>query len=142
LVRGTPNAKQVGDKGSDGVIGFVTGKKTRARATVSVRGGKQLTPSMVRDLEGVVAKTKGAEMGILVTLHPSTKGMRDAAATGGTYRDWVGASAGMSSSSSIPNGHLDAPSVLDGAEHRRLVVPPDPPCRPSMTPLWPGMTSH
>jgi DNA modification methylase len=90
LVRGTPNAKQVGDKGSDGVIGFVTGKKSRARAVVSVKGGRQLTPSMVRDLEGVVAKTKGAEMGVLITLHPSTKGMRDAAATGGTYRDWVG----------------------------------------------------
>ncbi|MDQ1678051.1 MAG: hypothetical protein QOC93_3195 [Actinomycetota bacterium] len=90
LVRGTPNTKQVGDKGSDGVIRFVTGKKGRANAIVSVKGGKQLTPSMVRDLEGVVAKTKNAEMGVLITLHPTTKGMRDAAATGGTYRDWVG----------------------------------------------------
>ena len=90
LVRGTPNAKQVADKGSDGVIKFATGRKTRAKCAVSVKGGKQLNPAMVRDLEGVVAKTKDAEMGVLITLHPHTKGMRDAAATGGTYVDWVG----------------------------------------------------
>jgi DNA methylase/NACHT-associated inactive restriction endonuclease len=90
LVRGTPNAKQVGDRGSDGVIRFSTGEKTRAKAIVSVKGGKQLTPSMVRDLEGVVAKTKEVEMGVLITLHNATKGMRDAAATGGTYRDHFG----------------------------------------------------
>ncbi len=90
LVRGTPNAKQVGDRGSDGIIRFSTGAKTSARAIVSVKGGKQLAPTMVRDLEGVVAKTDEAEMGVLVTLHPATKGMRDAAATGGTYRDAFG----------------------------------------------------
>lgn len=90
LVRGTPNAKQVGDRGSDGIVRFSTGAKTSARAVVSVKGGKQLTPSMVRDLEGVVAKTDGAEIGILITLHHATKGMRDAAATGGTYRDHFG----------------------------------------------------
>ncbi|MHA6781896.1 DNA methyltransferase [Pseudonocardia saturnea] len=90
LVRGTPNAKQVGDRGSDGIIRFVTGRKSNSRAIVSVKGGRQLAPTMVRDLEGVVAKTSSAEIGILITLHPTTKGMRDAAATGGTYRDWVG----------------------------------------------------
>ncbi|MFC8854807.1 DNA methyltransferase [Streptomyces sp. NPDC057144] len=90
LVRGTPNQKQVADKGSDGVVVFATGKKTRAKAIVSVKGGKGLTPSMVRDLEGVVAKTKKAEIGILITLHRSTKGMREAANTSGSYTDWVG----------------------------------------------------
>ncbi|WP_158838768.1 DNA methyltransferase [Streptomyces sp. NRRL S-1022] len=90
LVRGTPNQKQVADKGSDGVVVFATGKKSRAKAVVSVKGGKGLNPSMVRDLEGVVAKTKNAEVGILLTLHKSTKGMRDAAATAGSYTDWVG----------------------------------------------------
>jgi len=87
LVRGTPNTRQVGDRGSDGVIRFATGQKTRAKAIVSVKGGKQLTPSMVRDLEGVVSKSKDVEMGVFISLHPATKGMRDAAATGGTYRD-------------------------------------------------------
>lgn len=87
LVRGTPNEKQVGDKGKDGVIRFATGRKSRASAIVSVKGGKQLAPTMVRDLEGVVAKTKDAELGVLITLHTPTKGMRDAAATSGTYAD-------------------------------------------------------
>lgn len=90
LVRGTPNAKQVGDRGKDGIIKFVTGKKTTAKAIVSVKGGKQLTPGMVRELEGTVSKTKGAEMGVLVTLHRATKGMQQEAATGGVYSDWVG----------------------------------------------------
>lgn len=90
LVRGTPNAKQVGDKGSDGIIRFATTGITRGKAVVSVKGGKQLTPAMVRELEGVVSKTKDAEIGILLTLHPATKGMRDTAATGGTYHDGLG----------------------------------------------------
>lgn len=90
LVRGTPNERQVGDKGKDGVIRFATGRKSRASAIVSVKGGKQLAPTMVRDLEGVVAKTKDAEVGVLVTLHSATKGMRDAAATSGYYIDPFG----------------------------------------------------
>ncbi|MGS2645774.1 DNA methyltransferase [Streptosporangium sp. G12] len=89
LVKGTPNQKQVADKGSDGVVVFATGKKSRAKAIVSIKGGKNLSPSMVRDLEGVVSKTKDAEIGILITLHQSTKGMRDAANTSGSYSDWV-----------------------------------------------------
>jgi hypothetical protein len=90
LVRGTPNAKQVGDRGSDGVIRFSTGPKSTAKSIVSVKGGKQLAPTMVRDLEGVVAKTSDAEMGVLITLHHATKGMRDAAATGGSFHDAFG----------------------------------------------------
>lgn len=90
LVRGTPNEKQVGDRGIDGVIRFATGRKTRAKAIVSVKGGKQLAPSMVRDLEGVVGKTRDAEVGLLITLHTPTKGMRDAAATSGVYVDPFG----------------------------------------------------
>ena len=90
LVRGTPNSRQVGDRGSDGIIRFATGSRSRAKAIVSVKGGRQLMPAMVRDLEGVVAHTRDAEMGVLITLHTSTRGMRDAAATGGYYQDWVG----------------------------------------------------
>lgn len=114
LVRGTPNSKQVGDRGTDGIIRFATGKKTRARAIVSVKGGKQLAPTMVRDLEGVVGKTKDAEMGVLVTLHTATKGMRDAAATGGTYRDWVG--------NAYPK--IQIISVEDLLAGKRLAMPP------------------
>jgi len=90
LVRGTPNEKQVADKGRDGYVTFATGKKSRAKAIVSVKGGKNLNPSMVNALEGVVSKAADAELGILITLHQSTRGMRQAAATSGYWQDWVG----------------------------------------------------
>jgi DNA modification methylase len=90
LVRGTPNEKQVGDKGKDGVVRFATGKKSRASALVSVKGGKQLNPAMVRDLEGTVASAKDGEVGILITLQAHTKGMRDEAASAGNYVDPFG----------------------------------------------------
>lgn len=90
LVRGTPNEKQVGDRGVDGIVRFMTGRKSSKTVVVSVKGGRQLNPAMVRDLEGVVAKTADAEIGLLVTLHTPTKGMRDAAATSGSWNDHFG----------------------------------------------------
>ena len=56
LVNGQPNEKQVGDQGADGVVRFpldAAGRKS-GRAIVSVKGGRSLTPSMVRDLMGTV----------------------------------------------------------------------------------------
>lgn len=87
LVAAQPNQKQVGDKGIDGVGRFLLdakGKGEVGRVLVSVKGGKTVTPSMVRDLDGTVNAQK-AEMGILVTLTPSTKGVRDAIDHGGIY---------------------------------------------------------
>jgi hypothetical protein len=55
LVDGTPNEKQVGDKGIDGVVRFpLDGRGGVGRALVSVKGGKTLNPGMVRDLIGTV----------------------------------------------------------------------------------------
>lgn len=91
LVRGTPNAKQVGDRGMDGIVRFYRGRKERpGKVVVSVKGGKQLHPSMVRDLEGTVAHDKDLSGGILITLWGPTKGMRQAAETAGTYNDPAG----------------------------------------------------
>jgi len=91
LVRGTPNDKQVGDHGKDGILRFYRGKKERpGQIVVSVKGGKQLNPSTVRDLEGVVAHDAGTSGGILITLWDPTKGMRRAAETAGTYDDPAG----------------------------------------------------
>jgi len=85
MVGAQPNAKQVGDKGIDGVAKFPLGKKNEVgRIIVSVKGGKQLNPAMVRDLAGTV-QTQKAEMGILITLSESTKGMIDAVNHAGTY---------------------------------------------------------
>lgn len=86
LVNGTPNEKQVGDRGMDGVIRFFTDTRGGiGRALVSVKGGKSVGPAEVRDLLGTV-ETQRAEMGVLVTMEQPTRGMKDAADHAGAYR--------------------------------------------------------
>lgn len=81
---GQPNEKQVGDKGIDGVIRFMTdGKGSRDRILVSVKGGST-NPGHVRDLVGTV-QSQHAAMGIFVCMKTPTKGMIDAANHSGTY---------------------------------------------------------
>ncbi len=85
LVDGTPNERQVGDKGIDGVVRFpLDNKNGVGRALVSVKGGGVLTPAMVRDLIGTV-ETQRAEMGILISLENPTRGVEDAIRHSGTY---------------------------------------------------------
>jgi NACHT-associated inactive Restriction Endonuclease 1 len=84
LVNGQPKEKPGGDKGVDGVIRFPVGAKAIGRAIVSVKGGGQLSPDMVRDLVGTV-QTRKAEMGVLVVLGTPTKGMLEAAEHAGVY---------------------------------------------------------
>jgi DNA modification methylase len=89
LADGTPNekGKQSGDKGIDGVIRFLNDAKGKAeggRVLVSVKGGKSLNPSMVRDLVGTVDSQK-AEMGLLITMQSPTPGMVEAANHSGSY---------------------------------------------------------
>lgn len=87
MVNGTPNEKQVGDRGVDGIIRFLNDSKGRAtagRVLVSVKGGRSVNPSMVRDLVGTV-ESQQAEMGLLITLSPPTPGMVEAASHSGSY---------------------------------------------------------
>lgn len=85
MVNAQPNAKQVGDRGIDGVARFPLGQKNQfGRIIVSVKGGTQLNPAMVRDLLGTV-QTQGAEMGILITMGDPTRGMIDAVNHAGSY---------------------------------------------------------
>lgn len=81
-----PNEKQVGDRGIDGVARFTLDGtvKNLGRVLVSVKGGKQLNPAMVRDLLGTV-NTQKAEMGVLITQHAPTPGMIDAVNHAGTF---------------------------------------------------------
>jgi len=84
LVDGTPNERQVGDKGIDGVIRFpVDNEGGIGRALVSVKGGG-LNPAMVRDLIGTV-ETQRADMGVLISLEKPTRGIDDAIRHSGTY---------------------------------------------------------
>lgn len=86
LVNGTPNQKQVGDRGIDGVVRFYTDAQGQTgRVLVSVKGARSLGPQYVRDLLGTV-QTERAEMGSLLTLSEPTRGIRDAVAHAGSYR--------------------------------------------------------
>ncbi len=84
LVDGHPNAKQVADKGSDGTIRFWKNRDELGEVNISVKGGAQINPSMVRDLVGTVLRRQ-SEMGLLILLTPPTKGMVEEANLSGEY---------------------------------------------------------
>jgi hypothetical protein len=87
LAWGTPNQKQVGDKGIDGVIRFPMGSKAAdglGRVLVSVKGGGTVPPGDARDLLGTV-DGQGAEMGLLIVFEKPKKGLLEVAATSGNY---------------------------------------------------------
>lgn len=70
----TYETKKGGDRGIDANIFFANGPFGLGRIIVSVKGGDNLNPGMVRDLAGVVNREK-ADMGILITLADPTRGM-------------------------------------------------------------------
>ncbi len=90
MVNGQPNQTQVGDRGVDGRIRFALELskagtvKRSATAVISVNGGKTVNPAMVRDLDGTV-RTENASIGVLILMIEPTRGMKQAAAKGGTY---------------------------------------------------------
>ncbi len=82
---------RVGKKGKDrGIDGFLrfsddpAGKRS-CRAIVSVKGGENLNPSMVRDLRGTIEREQ-VPIGVLLTMHEPTPEMRSEAAKAGTWR--------------------------------------------------------
>jgi DNA modification methylase len=86
LVGAEPNQKQVGDRGIDGIARFpvdVMGKL--GKFIVSVKGGKTVPPTFARDLAGTVQAQTDAAMGVLITMAPASRGVRDAVDNGGIY---------------------------------------------------------
>jgi DNA modification methylase len=84
MVNAEPNEKQVGDKGVDGTARFPLGTGKIGKLLVSVKGGRTINPSMVRDLSGTIEARK-AQMGVLITLAPATRGVIDAINHGGVF---------------------------------------------------------
>ncbi len=81
---GTPNERQVGDRGVDGVIRFlIDAKGAVGRALISVKGGAT-NPGHIRDLIGTI-QSQHAEMGVFVCMNEPTKGMREAANHSGVF---------------------------------------------------------
>ena len=85
-INAQPNARQVGDRGTDGIARFTLDGTTKSlgRVLVSVKGGRQLAPTMVRDLRGTVERER-AELGVLITLHEPTRGMIQEANHSGSW---------------------------------------------------------
>lgn len=85
MINAEPNRKQVADKGVDGVARFPLGGKAQiGKLIVSVKGGKTINPSMVRDLSGAI-EARNAQMGVLITIAPATRGVTDAINHGGVF---------------------------------------------------------
>lgn len=82
LVKAQARAK---DGGVDGIIGFLDSENNLRRIVVQVKGGSNLSPSIIRDLIGTVQK-ENADMGLLVSLHTPTKGMYQDANHAGDYK--------------------------------------------------------
>ena len=69
MIHAQPNEKQVGDKGIDGVRRFLLDSSHVGKVLVSVKGGKNVPPTFVRDLAGTVAQARDAQLGVLITLN-------------------------------------------------------------------------
>ncbi len=75
-------SKGGGDKGVDGILYFKLGKKQSGKAVISVKGGKTIKPSEIRDLKGTMEREKAA-MGLFLTLaEPSRQMIAEAASAG------------------------------------------------------------
>jgi site-specific DNA-methyltransferase (adenine-specific) len=84
---GIPNERKTGDKGIDGFIYFTDISKPdkTGKAIISVKGGKNVNPGMVRDLVGTI-QSNSADFGILVTLPEPTANMKTEAAKQGYFQ--------------------------------------------------------
>jgi site-specific DNA-methyltransferase (adenine-specific) len=80
------HAQGGGKKGADGGIDgiFRFGPEREHKAIVSVKGGRNLGVSMIRDLDAVVTEQK-AQIGIFLTLHEPTSKMVEWARGAGTF---------------------------------------------------------
>lgn len=72
------------DRGVDGEIFFKHGVRSYGKAIISVKGGDNLAPSMIRDLAGTTDRER-ADMGIFICLAQPTREMRVTAASFGMF---------------------------------------------------------
>jgi site-specific DNA-methyltransferase (adenine-specific) len=91
LVNAVPFAgrKKGADGGIDGLIYFKPEGRTTEKAIVSVKGGDNVSVTMIRDLAHVVESEK-AKIGVFITLAEATGPMKTAAVKVGTYETLYG----------------------------------------------------
>lgn len=73
------------DGGVDGYIYFKPDGKTTEKAVVSIKGGKNVGVTMIRDLIATIERDK-AKVGILLSLAEPTREMKKEAAAAGLYK--------------------------------------------------------
>jgi hypothetical protein len=89
-----PNERKVGDKGIDGLGRFYLGRSSDGRERygriyVSVKGGQNIGPSMVRDFRGAMERER-ADLGVFICQRKPTRDMISEAASAGQYREIEG----------------------------------------------------
>ena len=75
-VGGYPRDKKGGDKGVDGWFNYLAGKDRIETGVISVKGGENLNPGMVRDLGRVMERDKH-KFGLFICAAMPTKGVRE-----------------------------------------------------------------
>jgi hypothetical protein len=83
--------KKGADGGTDGLIYFQDDGGVPKKIIVSVKGGENVTRTMVADLKNTVEREK-AQLGFFVTLVPPTRPMNDEAVSAGFYDSPAGKS--------------------------------------------------
>lgn len=81
--------KKGADTGIDGYLYFMDEKDKPKKGIISVKGGENISVSMIRDLGHVIDREK-AEVGIFITLYPPTKPMEKEATEKGFYKSPLG----------------------------------------------------
>ena len=76
--------KKGGDKGIDGHVYFHDEYQKTKKIIIQVKSGKVL-PTHIRDLKGTIESNE-AQIGVFITLHPPSRGMKEEAATTGFYK--------------------------------------------------------
>ena len=101
-----PNKKQVADGGIDGkgyvkvgsnkhIYELPSQKRSKKKqpdevvVVASVKSGKHLNPGMIQALDGAM-KPESADMGIFISLHDPTRGMKRTAAEAGIFKSPLG----------------------------------------------------
>ncbi len=81
--------KKGADGGIDGIIYFKPDGKKTEKALVSVKGGKNVSVNMIRDLHSAMEREK-APIGVFITAAPPTRPMETEAAAVGVMEDGYG----------------------------------------------------
>jgi hypothetical protein len=81
--------RSTGDHGVDGQFHFKLDAKRDGTGIISVKGGKNLNPSMVRDLRGTLER-EGVEVAVLLTMSEPSSQMKAEAASAGFFESSQG----------------------------------------------------